>query len=79
MRKPFSSPVLVRLGAVLRTIASAEDAAAFLVAEWPGERDAFHRDAVDACLKVLEGYRSITDAETAFRDLVARTGMGSPS
>src|SRR5262245_42266036 len=76
MRKPFSRPVVVRLGASRRrSIGSAEEAAAFLTSEWPGERNGFHRDAVDACLKVLEGYRSTADAETAVRDLVARAGM----
>jgi hypothetical protein len=65
----------MRIGTKLRLIASVEEAADFLTSEWTGERDAFHRDAVDACLKVLEGYRSTADAETAFRDLVARAGM----
>ena len=71
----FSRPIMLRVGATLRPIASAEEAAAFLTSEWPGERDGFHRDAVEACLKVLEGYRSTADAETAVRDLVARAGM----
>jgi hypothetical protein len=76
MRKPFSQPIPVWLGATgWRSLGSAEEAATFLTSEWPGQRDAFHRDALDACLKVLEGYRSTADAEAAVRDLVARAGM----
>jgi hypothetical protein len=78
MHKPFSRPILVRIGASeIRPIGSAEEAAEFLVSEWPGVRDSWHRDAVDACLKVLEGYRSTVDAERAFLDVVQRAGIAA--
>jgi hypothetical protein len=35
--------------------------------DWP-MRGPRHRDATDACLKVLEGYRSTEDARVAFID-----------
>jgi hypothetical protein len=80
MHKPFSHPVLVR-GKLdnLRSIASADQAADFLMSEWPAERDEWHRDAVDACLKVLEGYRSTVDAEHAFREAAERAGIMASS
>ena len=46
--------------------------------DWPGERDQWHRDALDACLKVIEGYRSTADAETAFREAADRAGILLP-
>ena len=76
-QKRFDRPVLLK-GASGRTpnIASAKQAADFLMtADWPGERDEWHRDAVDACLKVLEGYRSTADAETAFRRAADKAGI----
>jgi hypothetical protein len=42
---------------------------------WPGERGPRHRDAIDACLKVLEGYRSTIDAEKAFADAAIEAGF----
>jgi uncharacterized protein DUF982 len=76
-QKLFERPVVVSRGTRggSLTVVSAEQAADFLMADWPGERDERHRDAVDACLKVIEGYRSTEDAETAFRDAAARAGI----
>jgi hypothetical protein len=76
--KTFDRPVAVSRGTAGETlkIASAEQAADLLMsADWPGERDEWHRDAVDACLKVIEGYRSTEDAEKAFRQAAARAGI----
>ena len=69
MHKPFADPILINIDAArnVRTIDSVEQAADFLMSEWSGERDNWHRDALDACLKVLEGHRSTIDAEQAFR------------
>jgi hypothetical protein len=76
--KIFDRPIAVCPGMhrnVLK-IASAEQAADLLIsADWPGERDEWHRDAVDACLKVIEGYRSTEDAEKAFRQAAAKAGI----
>ena len=63
-------------GAETLRIASANQAADLLMsADWPGERDEWHRDAVDACLKVIEGHRSTEDAEKAFRQAAAKAGI----
>ena len=49
------------------------------MSEWPAERDEWHRDALDACLKVLEGYRSTVDAEHAFHEAAQKAGIIVPS
>ncbi len=65
--KPFDKPVVVELGHVgkYREIGSAQEAAECLMTVWPMNRGPRHRDAVDTCLKVLEGYRSPADARQA--------------
>jgi hypothetical protein len=77
--KLFDRPIAVshRKGESLK-ITSAQQAADFLMADWPGERNEWHRDAVDACLKVIEGYRSTADAETAFREAAKRADILLP-
>ena len=81
MHKPFAHPILIHAGASqdVHTIESVEQAADFLMSEWPGERDNWHRDALDACLKVLEGHRSTIDAELAFRELAQRAELLEPA
>jgi hypothetical protein len=80
MEKLFDRPVVVSRGTRGETlkVVSAGQAADFLMAEWPGERNEWHRDAVDACLKVVEGHRSTEDAETAFREAADRAGILLP-
>lgn len=65
--KPFEKPVMVELGHVgkYRKISSAQEAADCLMTGWPLNRGPRHRDAVETCLKVLEGYRSTADARRA--------------
>jgi hypothetical protein len=77
--KRFDRPIVISLrrGESL-DITSAQQAADFLMTDWPGERDQWHRDALDACLKVMEGYRSTADAETAFREAADRAGILLP-
>jgi hypothetical protein len=63
--KPFEKPVVVELGHVgkYRQISSTREAAECLMTALNrGER---HRDALDTCLKALEGYRSTADARRA--------------
>jgi hypothetical protein len=75
--KTFDRPIAVSrdTGSTLK-IASVQQAADLLMsADWPGERDAWHRDAVDACLKVIEGNRSTEDAEKAFRQAATKAGI----
>jgi Protein of unknown function (DUF982) len=75
--KLFHRPIAVSRGTGGSVeIASTEQAAKLLMsADWPGERDAWHRDAVDACLKVIEGNRSTEDAEKAFRQAADKAGI----
>ena len=76
--KLFQQSIAVSRGTGSETleISSAEQAAELLMsADWPGERDEWHRNAVDACLKVIEGYRSTDDAEKAFREAAAKAGI----
>jgi hypothetical protein len=65
--KPFEKPVVVELGQVgkYRKIRSTQEAAECLMTVWPLNRGPRHRDALDTCLKVLEGYRSTADARRA--------------
>jgi len=75
--KPFNRPIAVSLHAgEKREITSVEQAADLLMStDWSGERDEWHRDAVDACLKVIEGNRSSQDAEKAFRQAAHKAGI----
>lgn len=71
----FSRPIALasETGEVLvDTVAGARD---FLMGGWPGERGPLHRDALDACLKVLDGHRSTEDAETAFVEALSEAGL----
>lgn len=63
--KRFDRPVTVAPGGVHRRIETANEAADCLMAAWPLKRGPRHRDAVETCLKVLEGYRSTEDARAA--------------
>jgi hypothetical protein len=66
--KPFDTPVRIMFGPTsqIRLVTSTKEAAELLAdTQWPGERGPRHRDAVDACLKVLDGHRSTADARNA--------------
>jgi hypothetical protein len=65
--KPFETPVVVELGHVgkYRHIRSTQEAAECLMTVWPLNRGPKHSTALDTCLKVLEGYRSIAEARRA--------------
>ncbi|WP_292071494.1 DUF982 domain-containing protein [Mesorhizobium sp.] len=75
--KPFEKPVVVELGHVgkYRQISSTREAAECLMTVWPLNRGERHRDALDTCLKALEGYRSPADARRAL--IEAGQGIGS--
>jgi hypothetical protein len=65
--KPFEAPVVVELGPVGGhcPIRSAREAAECLMTVWPLDRGPRHRDAVETCLKVLDGHRSSAEARRA--------------
>lgn len=75
--KPFDSPVRVLLSpGDARSVGSTLEAAELLAnIAWPGERDAKHREAVEACLKVLDGHRSTIDARNAFVEAARVAGI----
>jgi hypothetical protein len=43
--------------------------------EWPGRRDASHTEAVETCLKVLDGHRSTEEARAVFTVAAAKAGV----
>ena len=64
--KAFAEPVNILLAQRLIAVGSTRQAADLLIdVDWP-ERGPRHREATEACLKVLEGYRSTEDARNAF-------------
>lgn len=64
--KPFAESVNILLGQRPIAVGSTQQAAGLLLdVDWP-ERGPRHREATEACLKVLEGYRSTEDARSAF-------------
>lgn len=64
--KPLDASVTVTLDGRRIEVGTVRQAADLLIdVNWP-ERGPRHREATDACLKVLEGYRSTDDARTAF-------------
>ena len=78
--KPFDNPVMLRLGRPesYRSIKSAREAAECLMTSWPLERGNRHRDAVETCLKVLDGHRSAADARSALVEAAKESGILAP-
>lgn len=70
MRDKRFEPLLIRLRQGAVAVGSTQQALDLLSdPEWP-VRGPRHRDATDACLKVLDGHRSTDDARRAFADAV---------
>jgi hypothetical protein len=67
--KTFEKPVIIGgpdgRPIEIHSVVEARDI--LVAASWP-KRGARHRDAVDACLKVLDGHRSTVDARAALID-----------
>lgn len=51
----------------IRTVVDTHQALDCLMYWWPDNHGPRHRDALDACLKVIDGRRELEDAETAFK------------
>ncbi|QPC86251.1 DUF982 domain-containing protein [Mesorhizobium sp. NBSH29] len=66
--KSFTRPIRVCFTEYgrTRTVADTHEALDCLMYWWPANHGPRHRDALDACLKVLDGHRSMIDAQTAF-------------
>lgn len=74
--KRFDPPVAIRIGEALRDVGSVREALGLLAdPDWPGERGPRHRDAEDACLKVLDGHRSTADAHAGFVEAAREAGI----
>lgn len=71
----FSRPVVVSAESADISVETVTQARDILMSSWPAERGPRHRDALDACLKVIDGHRSTEDAETAFRDAAVEAGL----
>ncbi|MDI6026024.1 DUF982 domain-containing protein [Corticibacterium sp. UT-5YL-CI-8] len=65
--KSFSQPVILRIKSTEPDvhIRDARQALDSLTSLWPSQRGARHRDAVETCLKVIDGHRSTEDARLA--------------
>jgi hypothetical protein len=71
----FDHPVTIALKGRSISIESVEEACDLLTKSWPGERGPRHRDALETCLKVIDGHRSTIDAETRFREAACEAGI----
>jgi hypothetical protein len=61
--KPLEPPVTLLVDGSAVHIATVRSAADLLAStQWPGERGPRHRDALDTCLKVLDGHRVVSEA-----------------
>ena len=78
--KPFDKPVTLELGRVgrYRRIDTTREAAECLMTVWPLNRGARHRDAVETCLKVLDGHRSTADARRALIEAAKESDVLAP-
>lgn len=74
--KRFQEPVMISLdqGGPI-AVGSTRQATDLLLTQWPALRGPRHRDAVDACLKVLDGHRSTVDARNAFIEAAEEAGI----
>lgn len=78
--KPFDRPVTLELGRIgaYRRIDNTREAVECLMTVWPQNRGARHRDAVETCLKVLDGHRSTEDARCALIEAAIESGVLAP-
>jgi hypothetical protein len=75
--KGFQQPVVISLdqGGEPIAVRNTRQATDLLLTQWPARRGPRHRDAVDACLKVLDGHRSTVDARNAFIEAAEEAGI----
>jgi hypothetical protein len=73
--KPFDTPVGIDHEGRKRDVISVAQAQRLLMdTGWP-VRGPRHEDAVAACLKVIDGHRSATDARVAFTEAAREAGV----
>lgn len=74
---PLPGPVSLSLDGEQKSIATVEEAVTLLSTGWPQDkRGPRHRDALETCLKVLDGHRSVVDAQAALGAAVEEAGLG---
>jgi hypothetical protein len=74
--KRFQQPVSVALAKGETVVVdNTRQATDLLLSEWPARRGPRHRDAVEACLKVLDGHRSTVDARNALIEAAQEAGI----
>ena len=71
----FEHPVTIGINGKETVVSDAAHARDVLIERWPGERGPRHRDALETCLKVIDGHRSTVDAELRFREAAREAGI----
>ncbi len=71
----FRHPVTIHLEGQDICVDGVVRALDILTEAWPQRRGPRHRDALDTCLKVVDGHRSTIDAETRFREAAEEAGI----
>jgi hypothetical protein len=56
-------------------IADVDTALRLLTEDWPQQRGPRHRDAVETCLKVIDGHRSSAEARRALAEAAVEAGF----
>lgn len=75
---PLPEPVTLSLDGENITVSTVQEAVTLLSTRWPeGARGPRRQDALDTCLKVLEGHRSAVDARVALLAAVEEAGMAA--
>lgn len=76
--KHFATPVVLMIDGLDIIVERVAQAAALLAdVRWPGLRDDLHTEALETCLKVLEGHRSTEDARARLVDAALAAGIYS--
>jgi hypothetical protein len=74
--KPLDPPVVLSLEGRDVTVESVQQAILLLSdVNWPGPRDALHADALETCVKVLDGHRSTEDARKRLTEVARAAGV----
>lgn len=75
----FERPVIIHVEGIDICVDGVARALDILTEAWPAKRGPRHRDALDTCLKVVDGHRSTIDAETRFREAAEEAGILVPT
>lgn len=68
--KPLDPPVMLSLAGNEVSVETVQQAILLLSdVDWPGPRDELHADALETCIKVLDGHRSTEDARTRLEEV----------